>query len=283
MLAAITSTSALASENPDTVAVIEQPATIEIIQKGDSKTIIVQGRKGDPDYRLEYESAVDDASVSNIERLLSFKPPFSRPNVRNRKRPNPSVHYLCDFYSGASIPSDADRGLSRAGWEIGMLNVWKMEWRLSRCGTRLSFGLGWQYRHLTIGDGLMADRSDNGSYALTPIPSQYYDVKSSLKNFSIQFPLLLSQNIYRTLTIEFGGVGMLNTYTTGNCSWREDGVKSKRPIKHLHQRILTVDALARIGWRGDFAFYVRYSPMSLFSRQFGPQFESVAIGASLGF
>lgn len=283
MLAAVVPVSVLASETNDTIAVVEQPTVVEVISKDNGKTIIVQGRKSDQGYRLEYESAVNDGVDNDPELLWVFNPRFKRQSNCNRRSANPTTGAGCDIYAGAVIPSAADRGMSRTGWEIGMLNVGKVEWRLSRCGTRLSLGIGWQYRHFIIGDGLMARRDDNGAYLLSPKPTEYSDVKSSLKNFSIQFPLMLSQKIYRSFTFDVGGVAMLNTYTTGNCSWKEDGTKTKRPIKHLHQRILTVDALARIGWRGDFAFYVRYSPMSLFSRQYGPQFESVAIGASIGF
>ncbi|MDE7458695.1 MAG: hypothetical protein K2M77_07480 [Muribaculaceae bacterium] len=282
MLAAITSVSAMASETADTVAVIDKPTSIAVINKENGKKIIVRGREGDPDYILEYESTVNDEGDSETEQLWVFNPRFARQS-RNRKPTNPSVDAGCDIYAGAVIPTKADRGMSRTGWEIGMLNVAKAEWRLSRCGTRLSVGIGWQYRHFTIGDGLMASRGENGAYALSPIPSEYHDVKSSLKSFAIQFPVALSQKIYRKFTIELGGVAMLNTYTTGNCTWHVGDVTTKSPVKHLHQRLLTVDALARIGWREDFAFYVRYSPMAQFKAQYGPQFESIAIGASIGF
>ena len=76
---------------------------------------------------------------------------------------------------------------------------------------------------------------------------------------------------------------MFNTYTTANSSWQQGDVESKLSIKNLHQRLLTVDAIARIGFRDCMAFYVRYSPMSQFKPHHGPQYDSVAIGMSLGF
>lgn len=283
ILAALTSTSAMASENNDTVAVIEKPTSVVVINNENSKTIIINGCENDPNYKLVYESDVKDAAETDMEQLWVFNPHFGRALQNKRKPANPTVGAICDLYAGAVIPTVADRGMSRTGWEIGMLNVSKIEWRLSHFGTRLSLGIGWQYCHFTIGDGLMAERTKNGAYVLSPIPANYQNVKSSLKNFAFQFPLMLSQKIYSSFTFEIGGVAMLNTYTTGNCKWREDEATTKKPIKHLHQRLLTVDAIARIGWRGDFALYVRYSPMSQFSHQYGPQYKSVAIGASLGF
>lgn len=283
ILAAISPISVLASEVNDTVAVVEKPTSVTVINKENGKTIVIEGRKNDPDYKLVYESAVNDSTENDIEQLWVFNPRFTRQAKKKGKPANPSTDAFCDIYAGAVIPSEGDPGMSRTGWEIGMLNVGKINWRLSRCGTNLSLGIGWQYRHFTVGDGLMAGRTDNGAYVLSPIPAEYHSVKSSLKNFSIQFPLALNQKICGDFAIEVGGVAMLNTYTTGNCSWTENGTETKRSIKHLHQRILTVDALARIGWKGTLAFYVRYSPMSQFSRQYGPQYESVAIGGSLGF
>lgn len=283
MLAALTSASAMASETNDTVAVIEKPTSVTVINKENGKTIIIEGRENDPAYKLVYESAVNDSTENDLEQLWVFNPPFSRQTKKKGKPANPSTDAFCDIYAGAVIPSEGDLGMSRTGWEIGMLNVGKINWRLSHCGTNLSLGIGWQYRHFTIGDRMMASRADNGAYVLTPIPSDYHNVKSSLKNFAIQFPLALSQKICGNFAIEVGGVAMLNTYTTGNCSWTENGTETKRSIKHLHQRILTFDALARIGWKGSISFYVRYSPMSQFSRQYGPQYESVAVGGSIGF
>ena len=283
LLAAISPISTLASETNDTVAVIEKPTSVTVINKENGKTIVIEGRENDPDYKLIYESAVNDSTENDIEQLWVFNPRFTRQVKKKGKPANPSTDAFCDIYAGAVIPTAADLGMSRTGWEIGMLNVGKINWRLSRFGTNLSLGIGWQYRHFTIGDGLMASRSDNGAYVLSPIPSEYHNVKSSLKSFAIQFPLALSQKLCGDFAIEVGGVAMLNTYTTGNCTWNENGTETKRPIKHLHQRILTVDAMARIGWKGTLAFYVRYSPMSQFSRQYGPQYESVAIGGSLGF
>lgn len=283
ILAALTSVSAMAGENNDTVAIIEKPTSVVVITNENSKTIIINGCENDPNYKLVYESDVNEAAETDIEQLWVFNPHFGRALQKNRKSGNTTAGTICDFYAGAVIPTEADPGMSRTGWEIGMLNAGKIEWRLSHCGTRLSLGIGWQYRHFTIGDGLMARRTKNGTYVLSPIPTGYHNVKSSLKSFAIQFPLMLSQRIYRGFTFEIGGVAMLNTYTTGNCKWSEGDSTTKTPIKHLHQRLLTVDALARIGWRGDFAFYVRYSPMSQFSHHYGPQYKSVAIGASLGF
>lgn len=273
---------ASAVESGDTVATVDQPVIVRIISSGNNKKVTVEGCAGQPDYRLEYESSIKSESTDSIDEPFIFNIPFKR-TTEEKKRNNPSIDCFNDIYAGAVIPTESDRGFSRTGWEIGMLNLVRADWRLSSCGTYLSLGIGWQYRHITIGDGMMLDRDQNGTLLVEPIAESYHKVKSSLKSFAIQIPLSLSQKIYKAFTIEVGGVAVLNTYTTGNVSWHEDNVSSKMSVKGLHQRLLTVDAFARIGWRGNMAFYVRYSPMSQFKPHHGPQYNSVAVGMSIGF
>lgn len=278
----VTTMTASAVESGDTVATVNQPVIVRIISSGNNKKVTVEGCAGQPDYRLEYESSIKSESTDSIDEPFIFNIPFKR-TTEEKKRNNPSIDCFNDIYAGAVIPTESDRGFSRTGWEIGMLNLVRADWRLSSCGTYLSLGIGWQYRHITIGDGMMLDRDQNGTLLVEPIAESYHKVKSSLKSFAIQIPLSLSQKIYKAFTIEVGGVAVLNTYTTGNVSWHEDNVSSKMSVKGLHQRLLTVDAFARIGWRGNMAFYVRYYPMSQFKPHHGPQYNSVAIGMSIGF
>lgn len=279
---ALTAISVCAQEVCDTVTSVVNPGVVKVISSGNKKTIIIEGRQNDPHYYLEYKSSVKETPSDTIEEAWLFNIPFSR-NSKKKRYNNPTYDAFCDLYAGAAIPTSADRGFSRTGWEFGMLNVVKTAWRLSRCGTEFSIGVGWQYRQFTIGDGMMLGVNEAKTLFLYPIPQGFDNVKSSLKSFAIQFPFTLSQKIYRSFTIEVGGVAMLNTYTSGNCSWSEGDVHSKRPIKNLHQRLLTVDALARIGWRGNLAFYFRYSPMSQFKPHHGPKYNSAAIGLSIGF
>lgn len=284
LIAILSTVSISAEELSDSIADIRKPSSVTVISRADSKKIIVKGREGDPDYYLEYESAPDDNNdIETIEESWFFNPLIPKKNQKIKKiRRDPVTDEFCDVYAGVVIPTGADRGMDRTGLEIGMLNLVRARWRLSKCGTELSAGLGFQYRPLTVGDGLMADRSDNGALILKPIPEGYTDVKSSIKSFSLQIPLLLRQKIYKDFTIEAGAVAMFNTYTTASCRWDEEYVTTDKSLKNLHQRIFTVDGVARIGWRGDFAFYVRYSPTQ-FKSVYGPQYRSIAVGLSLGF
>ena len=280
-----TASAMTAEERSDTIAQIEKPIVVRIISSPDKKRIIVEGREGQPDYNLDYESSVSKAPADSADDMWAFNLPFAKNAEQNklRRRNNSSFDALCDVYAGGVIPTEADRGFSRAGWEIGVLNAIRSQWHLSRCGTDLSLGLGIQYRSFNIGDGMILGRSDAGRLTLMPVPEEYDKASSKLHTFSLQIPLTLSQKIYKAFTIEVGGVAMLNTYTTGSCKWKIDNVESQMSVKNLHQRLLTVDALARIGWRDCLAFYVRYSPMSQFKPHHGPQYDSVAIGMSLGF
>lgn len=272
---------AWAGEPTDTVVSVSAPQSVKIITRGNTQTIIIKGSIDDPEYSFTYVSEVGDSTIVEPEELWVFNPIFAK--QKRRKAHNPEYDMCSDIYAGAVIPTAYDKGINRVGWEIGMLNAAQIKWRISQVGTSLSVGIGWQYSHLTIGEGMMPQVSEKGILTLIPFPEEFYYVKGSLKSFAVQFPVLLTQKIYKSFNIELGGVAMLNTYTAGTTSWKEGNVSTKESIKHLHQRILTVDAIARIGWRDICSFYVRYSPMSQFKDQFGPEYKSISVGLTLGF
>lgn len=278
---AATSVWAHATEDSDTVVAVEKPQNVTVINNGKSKKIIISGRAGDPNYRFVYESAVTDSTESTNIEQWDFSTPFIKPAKNKKNKKSPYSDGFCDIYSGAVIPSDGARGMNRTGWEIGMLNVMKGAYCLTP-STELSIGLGWYYRSLPIGQGLMVD-SENGNIQLNPIPAELKNAKSSISSFGIQIPVLLYQNIYKRFGIEIGAIANFNTYTTAKTTWQDNKIGYKASHKGLHQRILSVDWIARIGFRGSVAAYVRYSPMSVFKPQHGPDYDTVSIGLSLGY
>ena len=276
LLAAMSTGIIKASGEIDTVYVANNPHSVTVISKGNSRRVEINGREG----IFRYESSVTD--TSNIAAGID-EPDILMPFIKtaSKKKRGSYIDYFCDLYGGAVIGTDAEQGFKHAGWEIGMLNLVKGGIALSS-STELSVGAGWVYRRLPIGGGMMPD-ADHGNLYLKPIAEGFHNVSSSISSFSLQVPVLLYQNIYNNLGIEIGGVANLNTYTMAKTSWHSDQNKHKTVFKGLHQRMLTVDAIARIGLRGVIALYVRYSPMSAFKLQHGPQYDSVSLGLSIGF
>lgn len=278
MFSAVCAFITIAAENPDTIKIVERPKSVTVITDGNVKTIKVKGSKDNPEFRYEYKSTVIDTAETTSDDSSDFNLPFFKKTDKKKKI---STDWITDIYVGAVIPTAADRGFSTAGWEIGMLGVVRGSYRLSPT-TELSIGLGWQYSRLPLGAGMRYE-TNAGNLSAVEIPDDMYKVKSSLRSFKIRIPVLLYQSIYKDFGFDFGAVVDLNTYTTAKSSWNKDADSHKTTFKGLHQRILTVDALLRIGLRGSIAAYVRYSPMSMFKEAHGPQFDAVAIGVSLGF
>ena len=65
--------SATAEEKPDTIVNVEKPAVVKIISTGNSKRIIVEGRKGQPDYKLDYQSTVNASRQDSIDEMWACR------------------------------------------------------------------------------------------------------------------------------------------------------------------------------------------------------------------
>ncbi len=274
-----TATAALSS---DTIAVLENPTEVKVVETANRKKIIVNGLKGDEKYTYVYVSEISDSTdTSMADALFEFNAPFAKKS-RKKDKAVKSIGGFSDIYTGAIIPAGAADGFHKAGWEIGMLNVIKAVWRVPSAGSEFTLGLGWWYRRMPVGAGMIVS-SDRGNISLVPVSPTSKSVKSHLRAFGFSVPLTYYQRISKSFGIEIGGVAQLNTFTRAKASWTEDGVEHKVTFKGLHQRILTAEALVRVGFRGKAAIYARYCPMSMFAPEHGPETGSVAVGISLGF
>ena len=276
------SSMAVITAAPDTVAVINNPSLVTIVEDGNSKHISVQGGNGNEDYRFSYTTEQTD-SIDNevVDQLFAFNALFMKKN-HPTKRPTISIGGFRDVYTGIIIPANASKGFSTVGWEVGMLNVLDVEWRFPAARSELILGLGWYLKRMPVSDGMMIS-GENGNISLVPADPSFSNVRSQIKSFGLSIPLTYFYRIAGKFGIEVGAIAQLNTYTTAKTIRSEGGLEIKQTFKGLTQRVLTADALLRIGNRSNFAIYARYSPMSMFSPEHGPSTSHVSIGISLGF
>lgn len=280
--ASVMSSMAVNNSAQDTIAVINNPSLVTIIEQGGGKYITVQGGNGDEDYRFTYTAESAD-SIDNevVDQLFAFNALFMKKN-HSAKRPTLNIGGFRDIYTGMVIPANAAKGFSTIGWDIGMLNVLDVEWCFPAARSELILGLGWYYKRMPVSDGMMIC-GDGGNISLEPVDASLTNVRSHIKSFGLSIPLTYFCRIAGDFGVEIGAIAQLNTYTRAYVSSSENGVETKHTFKGLQQRLLTADALLRLGTRGDFAIYARYSPMSMFAPEHGPKTSNVSIGISLGF
>lgn len=282
MLSAIFTASSKMPENNiapgDTVIVIEKAGEVTVTRSPDKTTrVTVNGKNDDPDFFYEFSSRL---IPGNNFHDTSWTP--SLPFLRESKSPKAFRSIMFgNTYFGAAIPVDCENGM-RGSVELGISDLFGVSYTPADRGFSVSIGAGFGYRLLTLAKGKILNCEKQRLSIIQADPS-VTDTKSRIRSFSIHVPLMLTQKIYRTFGISAGAIVNFNTYTTATTSYTTDNTTRKETFKGLHQRFLTVDFMAAIGSVGNAGLYLKYSPMQLFEKGYGPRFNCISTGITFGF
>lgn len=186
------------------------------------------------------------------------------------------------IYAGGLIPVGSHAGIT-GGWEIGYNNLLCAEWSSGSGLPKVSIGAGFGWEFQNVGHSNILT-CQNGVLAIAPAPEKAHDVSSRIKHFHFTVPLCVFIPMDGSFGLSLSGELHLNTYTTASSQWRLDNSEHvKHSFKGLHQKIATVDLTATIGWRNTIGFYVTYAPMNPWMDGYGPQYKTIATGATLTF
>ncbi|MDE5812592.1 MAG: hypothetical protein K2H61_09865 [Muribaculaceae bacterium] len=259
----------------DTLTDVNGVRQVVVTKKGQISTITLTGSDKDPHYyyslTTEVNSTLDLGKIDDEEWGLSL--PFL--NQRSHKKSR--VVWGNDFYIGVTVPTAAPKGLS-GSIECGLGKIVGLELQPWQGGPQFGIGFGFHYRQFTLHHGqvFLADH-----HRLSIIPVEADRVSSRLRNFGFQVPVTITQNISNGFGITIGAAAMFNTFTCASSTTYVNDLQFKNSYRNLHQRLLTLDLMAAIGWTRSASLYVRYSPLKLFNEQWGPQFNTLSFGLSL--
>jgi len=171
----------------------------------------------------------------------------------------------------------------RRSWEIGVA-LFGVKYRPWQSQSHFTATVDFAVRTFSTG------KSDQMLTGYAPLqfykPSNGARIKSnSINLWQLSVPLLYHQNIHKEFELALGAQLNWNCGSYGHTTYTRDSSKMKHSdtLKGLGQRAFTVDVMATIGWRGEVQFYAKYSPMSVYSPEFGPDIRTVSFGFRFGF
>lgn len=151
----------------------------------------------------------------------------------------------------------------------------------------ITTGLGFTWRNYHLDNNQHLQEVNHVIEVVDATPGVNYKF-SRFRTFGLSIPLLLEfQNHLGTKDLFFlsaGIVGNVNTYSSYRLKYTtlDGGDVNKVVGKGLNINPLTIDYMAQIGY-GSWSIYAKYSPISIFQSQKGPQVNHIAMGATLNF
>ena len=194
-------------------------------------------------------------------------------------------HWTMHFAVGVDIPVSTD-GLDFApfrSWDINFTVV-QYDWTPKNSKTTLSAGLGLNWRNYTLSghdkmfDKLSINTSNDEVVTVHNRPGEYSELSSRVHTVGLSMPLLVKQRFGKHFAISLGAQLNWNYYARLNNYYEIDDHEIDDLTKKIGQRPITVDILGIVHIAKGFGVYCKYSPMSVFKKDKGPDFKSLSVG-----
>lgn len=281
-------TSAIAQQEATTKTFL-QPEKVTIENAGDSMSIVIKGRQGEPDF--EYSRTIhmvqDEVEMTREHRTTSteFFIPFGndKKKERNTKRPHSNVTmrgFGVGFVDALNTPEGMNVDMG-ASYELMAPSIFEWAWYPGRSSFNVSIGIGLNWKNFR-----MTDRNrfipEGNDVVIAPYPEGAAIEFSRLKVFSWMVPLLASYEFNDWLELRLGPVVNINTHASLKTRYSLEGKGKKETHNLQHYNRLTVDLMGAVCIKG-LGFYVKYSPCDVLDVDYAPGFKGISSGLILGF
>ncbi len=267
---------AKASETPDTITRIQNPEYVEIITKDNNINLKIKDTKNGQSYDYAYSSENGTSSNDDWEINLPFFTTHKEKHQKSGRRV--SIDWFDNFYVGGLVGLDRPQGM-RGGWEIGVDNLVGIFWHTGKQGPVFSLGAGLGYRSTNFGKGMMLAQ-DVKRLTIVPCDETISSASSRLHLFRLSVPFMITQPLGCGFALRVGAVLNLNTYTSATTKIKAGKKTFKNSFHSLEQRFATPDFLGSVVLYDNIGVYVRWSPVSLFSEQWGPRIKAITVGVN---
>lgn len=186
-------------------------------------------------------------------------------------------------YIGWNVATNVPAGLSFAPFKSWNIEVTPIQYDYTPKGASQTYsvGLGLGWRNYTLRDKDMQKFDVNptskvitaGTFA-TGQENRW----SSIHTLSINMPLLFRQQVSNRFGISVGALLNFNVYGRVRNSFEVGDEEYDIKTKGIEYRPFTVDAMAIFDFDESVGFYLRYSPMSVLKKEYGPDFKSLSFG-----
>lgn len=270
-----------AQERPDTVMSVTNPSSVTITENPEGFAVSVLTSGPDGESRSEYSEAFDKpVRIEAVRQRASLTIASSDDNSWDFTLGGPGIGLVnaCGQPDGMGI----EMGKS---FEISWLNAIAVSYRMPWSTSRLSLGIGIDWRNYRISTS--ATRFipvEGGGVGIGQYPEGVEAHGSRLKVFGIGMPLIWHQTLPFNI---FGdkclfGLGMVfnyNPHASMLTKWTTaDGMKAKQSTDNIGHRRFTVDLIGLVRvWR-SISLYVRYSPQTVLKGAGQPRFRPLSSG-----
>lgn len=180
---------------------------------------------------------------------------------------------------GVDIPVST-KGLDFApfrSWDINWTVV-QYDWTPKNAKTTLSAGLGLNWRNYTLSGHDMMFVKGNDVVGVIGREGKMSELSSRVHTQSLSMPLLIKQHFGKNFAISLGTQLNWNYYARLSNYYEMDDHEIDDQTKKIGERPITIDILGIVHIAKGFGVYCKYSPMSVFKKDKGPDFKSLSVG-----
>ena len=140
-----------------------------------------------------------------------------------------------------------------------------------------SIGLGLNWRNYGLKDNGTSLVKANNLVGLAPFPANAGSRYSSVQTLGINIPLLFTQKVSKSVSLSVGPIVNFNAWGWVNRDYELGDDDNSISTRKIGQRPVTVDVMGIVDIDG-FGIFCKYSPMKVFKKDRGPEFNSVTLG-----
>lgn len=264
----------------DTIIRMPYPEKVEIKTNADSLYVKAKGfceGRGEGVYIYNYSKAKDESGDSDWEVNIPFLSSYRERKNKQRSGVRLTVDWFDNFYVGGLPGIDKPKGM-RGGWEIGFDNIVGLYLHAGRKAPVLSLGFGMGYKGINYGGGMMLAQ-DEKTLLLVPRDEEISSASSRLHLFHLTVPFMITQPLVCGLSARIGAILNLNTYTSATTKMKIGRKSMKESFHSLEQRFATPSFFGSLIY-DHVGVYVRWSPVSLYSSEWGPRCKTLSVGVN---
>lgn len=186
-------------------------------------------------------------------------------------------------FIGVNIPTNVPEGFDFApfrSWEFDLTFV-QYDFTPRNTKTTLSAGFGFGFRFYTLSGHDNMLYKDNGVVKVTKRAGEMSNLKARINTLNFNVPLLVQQRFSKNFAVSLGAMVNWNFWNRINNDYEIGDQEYDISTKNIGFRPVTVDVLGVLHFADDFGVYVKYSPMSAFKKNRGPEFKALTIGLYL--
>lgn len=266
MMSALAATMTAYAHEPADTTWIENAEKVVIVTSDTTQQIQIIGQKGDSNFRLEKKVPINTCKMhkDGCDKYRAWKPYF-------------------DFGVGVNTPLNVSDGYGFAtfrSWEIYVGFRWG--YTPEKGLQTYSIGLWADWKNYGLSTDKMLVKDGDGVTFLTDYPAGATHRHSRIKIFSLAVPLLFHQKLGRNSKCSFAIGPVVNFNLRGrlNSEYDMGDAEQQMSIKDIGYRPVTIDLMAMFNYK-TLGIYCKFSPMTVFKKDKGPQFKSLTFGLCL--